>query len=183
MDSSTYSKKAKYVEEDDSEWSDDGSESESEWSDDGSETESDDGSESDYATDEELDEWNPNFVSSIQIESSLSVILQRIANLKEKYYRSILNEFHSVCRWFNGDHDKIAEFFLPLASDNNETYDLKDFKHIYLLKKLIDYTGPKQPCVREYLDTVEDVLPLGIVRVKRGNTVYYRIRTGLTAHS
>jgi hypothetical protein len=180
MDAFPYSKKVKNIkdeDEDDTEWSD--NDSGSEWSSDDESEMTETDTDEEYATDEELDEWTPVPVPPIQVKPSLDDILQRIDDLKGKYYKSILAEFYSVCKWFKNDDDLIAEFFLP----DNKAYDLKNFKHIFLLKKLIEHVSYKQSHVKEYLDTISDVLPLGIVRVKKGSTVYYRIRTGISAHN
>lgn len=182
MDSYPHSKKAtedevkRVVNED--------SDSEYEESDSEYETETDSESESDseeYATDEELDEYvAPKTATgpASGIEPVLTNILEKIAMFKNRYYRAILKEFYPVCKWFKNNDDKIATFFFPPG----QQYDITDFKQAYLIRKIVDHIGPKQSTVRAFLDSISDVSPLGMVRVKLGATMYYRIQVGTLTH-
>lgn len=182
MDSYQYSKKATEDEVKKAVNEESDSESEYEESDSEYESETESGSESDSesecATDEELDEYIAPKTATGQAEPDLTDILEKIAALKNRYYRAILKEFYPVCKWFKNNDDKIAAFFFPPG----QKYDITDFKQAYLIRKIVDHTGPKQTIVRAFLDSVSDVSPLGMVRVKRGATIYYRIQVGRLTH-
>jgi hypothetical protein len=174
MDSYKFSKTAEQDSDSESEWtSDSESDCDSEWEGD-SEPDTDSETESEYATDEELDEYVAPKTATGQAEPVLTDILEKINGLTCKYYRSILEEFYPVCKWFKNNDDKIATFFFP----EGQKYDITDFKQAYLIRKIVDHTGPKQELVRAFLDTCNDVTPLGMQRVKRGSTIYYRILVG-----
>lgn len=106
----------------------------------------------------------------------LPEIISRINLLDGSLYENIRNEVEAVTKYFKGDCDAIAEFWLT-----NYEYNLLDFKHLYLLNMVFDVTGLKQELVVEFLDKIldESILnKLGAVRVNKGKKVFYRMRVG-----
>ena len=109
----------------------------------------------------------------------LPKIIARINTLNGKYYESITNEFNTITKYFNDDHDMITSFWL-----SHYEYDLTDFKHRYLLRRLFETVGFKQPLVKVLLDKIGDneiLSQMGSARFTRDNKVFYRIRVGTEA--
>ena len=109
-------------------------------------------------------------------EPVLPEIIARINDLHGKYYENIINEFNAITKYFKDDPDMITSFWL-----SQYEYNLTDFKHCYLLRRLFETVGFKQPLVKLLLDKITDVDILtacGAVRVTSGNKVFYRIRVG-----
>ena len=109
----------------------------------------------------------------------LPQIIARINDLNGKYYENILNEFNAISKYFKDDHDMITSFWLT-----HYEYNLTDFKHRYLLRRLFETVGFKKPLVKSMLDNIDDkeiLSQLGVVRVSNGDKVFYRIRVGTEA--
>ena len=109
----------------------------------------------------------------------LPEIIARINALNGKYYENITSEFNTISKYFNDDHDMITSFWL-----SHYEYDLTDFKHRYLLRRLFETVGFKQPLVKALLDKIGDneiLSQMGTVRFTRDNKVFYRIRVGSEA--
>lgn len=107
----------------------------------------------------------------------LPEIMARINTLNGKYYENITNEFNTIAKYFKDDHDMITSFWL-----SHYEYNLTDFKHQYLLRRLFETVGFKQPLVKTLLDKIGDteiLSKVGAVRVKNGDKVFYRIRVGV----
>jgi hypothetical protein len=110
----------------------------------------------------------------------LPEIIARINTLNGKYYENITSEFNAIAKYFNDDHDMITSFWLL-----HYEYDLTDFKHQYLLRRLFETVGFKQSLVKSLLDRVGDndlLSKMGAVRFTRGDKVFYRIRVGSEAN-
>jgi hypothetical protein len=106
----------------------------------------------------------------------LPEIIARINDLNGKYYENIRNEFDTITKYFKEDHDMITSFWLT-----HYEYNLTDFKHRNLLRRLVETVGFKQPLVKSLLDKIDDkeiLSQLGVVRVTNGDKVFYRIRVG-----
>ncbi len=110
----------------------------------------------------------------------LPEIISRINDLNGKYYENICNEFNTVSKYFKGDEEMIANFWLT-----NYEYNLLDFKHQFLICCLLNESGLKQPIIVEFLDKIIDeniLLKLAVVRVNNGKKIFYRIRVGMEAN-
>jgi hypothetical protein len=106
----------------------------------------------------------------------LPEIIARINDLNGKYYENILNEFNTIAKYFKDDPDMITTFWL-----SHYEYNLTDFKHRYLLRRLFETVGFKQPLVKALLDKIDDteiLSQMGAIRVTNGTKVFYRIRVG-----
>jgi hypothetical protein len=106
----------------------------------------------------------------------LPQIISRINDLQGKYYENIRNEFDAVAKYFKDDKEMITMFWLTHMS-----YNLTDFKHRYLLRRLIECVGYHQPLVISLLNQIDDGLilsQLGTTRFHRDGKVFYRIRVG-----
>jgi len=117
--------------------------------------------------------------SRIKVIPVLPEIISRINTLPGKYYENIRNEFDAITKYFKDNHDEMTLFWL-----SHYEYDLTDFKHRYLLRRLFETVGFKQPLVKTLLDKVGDtelLSQMGTVRVTTGTKVFYRIRVGLSA--
>ena len=107
----------------------------------------------------------------------LPEIMARINALNGKYYENITNEFNAIAKYFKDDHDMITSFWL-----SHYEYNLTDFKHRYLLRRLFETVGFKQLLVKSLLDKIDDteiLSQMGTVRVNNGSKIFYRIRTGI----
>lgn len=112
-------------------------------------------------------------------EPVLEDIMDRIGNLTNSIYFSIAEEFRTSKKIYK-DTSSLAQFWLG----QGYTYDSADFKHRYLLGLVFETVGLKDPSVLDYLNGISDGLILsqmGVNRVQLGDTVFYRIRTGITA--
>jgi hypothetical protein len=106
----------------------------------------------------------------------LPEIIARINDLQGKYYENILAEFNAISKYFKDDPDMITSFWL-----SHYEYNLTDFKHRYLLRRLFETVGFKQPLVKSLLDKIMDadiLAQCGAIRVTNGDKVFYRIRVG-----
>lgn len=108
-------------------------------------------------------------------------IMDRIDSLTGKYYENINKEFAVVDKYYKGDGDKIASFFIE-----DWEFDLTDFKHRYLLRKIFEHEaiGLKHNLVTEFLDKITDsslLSQMGVTRFTRDNKVFYRIRVGISS--
>ncbi len=109
-------------------------------------------------------------------------IMDRIDTLNGKYYESIDKEFAVVDKYFKGDGDKIVSFFI-----DDWEFDLTDFKHRYLLRKIFEHEaiGLKHDTIVEFLHKITDtnlLAQMGVVRVTKDNKVFYRIRVGISSY-
>lgn len=136
-------------------------------------------------------------------EPVLEDVMDRINNLTNSIYFSIAEEFRTIKQFYKED-SSISQFWLGRCLDVSQTgvidtsnaylspcfqqgyqdyiYDTADFKHRYLLGLIFETVGLKDPYVLEYLNGISDGLILsqiGVNRVRLGNTVFYRIRTGI----
>ena len=118
-------------------------------------------------------------VRSVRVKAAppiLPQIISRINDLEGRYYENIRNEFDAVVKYFKEDKDMITMFWLT-----HMTYNLTDFKHRYLLRRLIECVGYHQPLVISLLNQIDDSLilsQLGTVRFHRDGKVFYRVRVG-----
>jgi hypothetical protein len=112
-------------------------------------------------------------------EPVLEDVMVRINNLTNSIYFNIAEEFRAIKKVYKDSG--LAHFWLG----QNYTYDSTNFKHRYLLGLVFEAVGLKDPFVLEYLNGITDGLVLsqiGVNRVKMGDTVFYRIRTGIHTH-
>jgi len=110
-------------------------------------------------------------------EPVLEDVMIRINNLTSSMYFNIAEEFRAIKKVYK-DNSSLAQFWLG----QNYTYDSGNFKHRYLLGLIFEAVGLKEPFVLDYLNGITDGLVLsqiGVNRVTLGDTVFYRIRTGM----
>lgn len=110
-------------------------------------------------------------------EPVLEDVMIRIGNLTSSIYFSIAEEFAAIKKYYKHS-SSIAQFWFG----QGYTYDSTNFKHRYLLGLVFETVGLKDPYVLEYLNKITDGLVLsqmGVNRVRLGDTLFYRIRTGL----
>ncbi len=109
-------------------------------------------------------------------------ILSRI--LEESYEISdseFFARYQAVTKYFKEDVDALADFWLS----NTELYDLTNREHLLLLGRVMNTVGVKHPLAVEFLDTLtkRQVRSLGLQRVEKGSTGFYRARVGALAAS
>lgn len=110
-------------------------------------------------------------------EPVLENVMVRINNLTNSIYFNIAEEFRAIKKIYK-DNSSLVQFWLG----QNYTYDSGNFKHRYLLGLIFEAVGLKEPFVLDYLNGITDGLVLsqiGVNRVTLGDTVFYRIRTGM----
>ena len=111
------------------------------------------------------------------------ILVSQIANEMGNYYfyNRIANHYEKLnykgfAKYFKDDPDMITTFWL-----SHYEYNLTDFKHRYLLRRLFETVGFKQSLVKALLDKIDDteiLSQMGVIRVKRDEKVFYRIRVG-----
>ena len=92
----------------------------------------------------------------------------------------ILSEFQAIRKYYKDNADAVIAFWLG----EDSRFDASHAPHQVLLGHLFAFVGLSHPSVVAFLHTVEskqDLDAMSITRVRRGETVYYRIRVGEVA--
>lgn len=108
----------------------------------------------------------------------LSDCMDQINGLKGKYYESITAIFKVTQNFFKDDPYALTAFWMS----DTDFYNVTDFKHQYLLRRLFETVSHKHDSIKAFLNgiTSTDILSkMGTVRVGPVPTCHYRIRVGI----
>jgi len=108
----------------------------------------------------------------------LSDCMDQINALKGKYYESITAIFKTTQNYFKDDPYALTNFWMS----DTDFYNVTDFKHQYLLRRLFETVSHKHDSIKTYLDTIADtdiLSMMGTVRVGPVSKCHYRIRVGI----